>query len=186
MDALKGRGKDGLGGILLTTVEDFLRWGQSNSLWPLTFGLACCAIEMMSTQNSRFDLARFGSEVFRGSPRQADLMIVAGTVSKRMAPRVKTLYEQMADPKYVIAMGACTINGGPYQNTYSVVKGVDSIIPVDVHVPGCPPTPEALIQGIIKLQEKIRSRGGLPAGVEPLTRGGLERVGLNRKETKAQ
>lgn len=154
------RTKDGSGGIFLTTVDDFLRWAQSNSLWPLTFGLACCAIEMMSAQDSKYDLARFGSEVFRASPRQADLMIVAGTVCKRMAPRIKTLYEQMAEPKYVIAMGACPINGGPYQYTYSVVKGVDKIIPVDVHVPGCPPTPEALINGLMKLQQKIREKTG--------------------------
>jgi len=167
--------KDGLGTILLTRVEDFIYWSRSNSLWPLTFGLACCAIEMMSSQNSRFDLARFGSEVFRASPRQADLMIVSGTVCKRMAPRVKTLYEQMAEPKYVMAFGACTINGGPYQNTYSVVKGVDLIIPVDVYVPGCPPTPEALIEGLMKLQEKIRQREGRPRLI-PLRREELERT----------
>jgi len=157
--------KDGLGSIVMTTVEDFLRWGRSNSLWPLTFGLACCAIEMMSAQDSDYDMARFGSEIFRPTPRQADLMIVAGTVCKRMAPRIKTLFEQMAEPRYVIAMGACTINGGPYQYTYSVVHGVDKIIPVDVHVPGCPPTPEALLQGLIKLQRAIRSREGRPRPV---------------------
>lgn len=167
--------KDGSGGIFLTTVDKFLSWARSNSLWPLTFGLACCAIEMMSTQNSRFDLARFGSEVFRATPRQADLMIVSGTISKRMAPRVKTVYEQMADPKYVMAMGACTINGGPYQGSYSVVQGADLIVPVDVFVPGCPPTPEALIQGLMTLQEKIRHREGRDRGI-PGTRGELERA----------
>lgn len=156
---LAERAKDGRGGLLLMRLEGLLRWGRSNSLWPMTFGLACCALEMMATQASRFDMARFGSEVFRPSPRQADLMIVAGTVCKRMAPRIKTLYEQMAEPKYVIAMGACAINGGPYQKSYSVVKGVDLLIPVDVYVPGCPPTPEALIAGLIKLQEKIRGEG---------------------------
>lgn len=167
--------KDGSGSIILTRVEDFLRWGRSNSIWPLTFGLACCAIEMMATQGSRFDMARFGSEVFRATPRQADLMILAGTIVKRMAPRVKTLYEQMAEPKYVIAMGACTINGGPYQHSYSVVKGADLIIPVDVHIPGCPPSPEALLYGIIELQKKIREREGRPRPA-PLTPEELQRL----------
>lgn len=168
--------KDGVGGFVLTTVDRFLNWARSNSLWPLTFGLACCAIEMMTTQASRYDLARFGSEVFRATPRQADLLIVSGTISKRMAPRIKTVYEQMADPKYVIAMGACTINGGPYQHSYSVTKGADLIIPVDVYVPGCPPTPEALIHGLMALQQKIREREGSLRGA-PLSRQSLQAQG---------
>lgn len=145
-------------GLLLTVASKLINWGRSNSLWPFTFGLACCAIEMISVQGSHFDMSRFGSEVSRASPRQCDLMIVPGTVTKKMAPRIKILYEQMADPKYVIAMGACATNGGPYQNSYFVVKGVDKIIPVDVYIPGCPPRPEALMDGLQKLQQKIRDR----------------------------
>ncbi len=172
IDAL-AQEKGGLSGFALAKADEFLNWARSNSMWPLTFGLACCALEMMSCQDSRFDMARFGSEIFRPSPRQADLMIVAGTVTKRMAPRVKTIYDQMADPKYVIAMGACTINGGPYQTTYSVVKGVDLIVPVDVHCPGCPPTPNALLHALMTLQEKIRDREG-GYRVPPLVREELQ------------
>lgn len=147
----------GEGHILLTTVEELLNWARQGSLWPLTFGIACCAIEMMATAASRFDLDRFGAGAFRATPRQADLMIVAGTVTCKMASRIRRLYEQMAEPKYVIAMGACTIGGGPYfQWGYHVVKGVDFIVPVDVYIPGCPPRPEALLEGLMRLQEKIR------------------------------
>jgi NADH-quinone oxidoreductase subunit B len=142
--------------IFTTTADWLFNWARKSSPWPMTFGLACCAIEMMATGASRFDLDRLGAGVFRPSPRQSDVMIVAGTVTEKMAPRIKTLYEQMPDPKWVIAMGACAISGGPfYYDAYHVVKGVDLIIPVDVYVPGCPPTPEALIYGVLKLQEQI-------------------------------
>jgi NADH-quinone oxidoreductase subunit B len=141
-------------GILLTTVEKAVNWSRKSSLWPLGFGLACCAIEMMSTFASRYDLARFGMEIMRSSPRQADLMIVAGRVSVKMAPVIRQLYDQMPNPKYVISMGACASTGGVFNN-YAIVQGVDRILPVDVYVPGCPPRPEQLIDGILKLMEKI-------------------------------
>jgi NADH-quinone oxidoreductase subunit B len=144
-------------GIILTSVEKAVNWSRKSSLWPLGFGLACCAIEMMSTFASRYDLARFGMEVMRASPRQADLMIVAGRVSVKMAPVIRQLYDQMPNPKYVISMGACASTGGIFNN-YAVVQGVDRIIPVDVYVPGCPPRPEQLIDGILKLQAKIEKQ----------------------------
>ncbi|MGH3086960.1 MAG: NADH-quinone oxidoreductase subunit B [Rubrobacteraceae bacterium] len=141
--------------ILTTTTDKAFNWARKNSLWPLQFGLACCAIEMMSTGMAHNDLERFGSSPFMGSPRQADVMIVSGTVSTKMAERMTRLYEQMADPKWVIAMGACAISGGPFLDGYSVLMGADRVIPVDVYVPGCPPRPEALIFGIMTLQKKI-------------------------------
>jgi len=142
-------------GVILTTVEKAVNWARSSSVWPLGFGLACCAIEMMCTFASRYDLARFGMEVMRASPRQADLMIVAGRLSVRMAPVIKQLYEQMPNPKYVISMGACASSGGVFNN-YAVVQGVDKVVPVDIYIPGCPPRPEQLLDGIIKLHEKIK------------------------------
>ena len=140
--------------ILTTKVGKVIGWAQKNALWPATFGLACCAIEMMAMANSRWDAARFGAEVFRASPRQADLMIVSGRVSQKMAPVLKTIFDQMPEPKWVISMGACASCGGIFNN-YAIVQGVDRVVPVDVYVPGCPPGPEALLYGIIKLQEKI-------------------------------
>jgi len=142
--------------IFTTTADWLFNWARKSSPWPMTFGLACCAIEMMATGASRFDLDRLGAGVFRPSPRQSDVMIVAGTVTEKMAPRIQTLYAQMPEPKWVIAMGACAISGGPfYYDAYHVVKGVDCIVPVDVYVPGCPPTPEALIYGVLTLQAQI-------------------------------
>lgn len=143
------------GQVLMGVADFFLDWGRACSVWPMTFGLACCAIEMMATGASRFDIDRFGSGVFRPSPRQADVMIVAGTITYKMAERVRRLYEQMAAPKWVIAYGNCACSGGPF-NTYSVVQGMDEIAPVDVYIPGCPPRPEALLYGLMKLQEMIR------------------------------
>jgi len=145
--------------ILTTKVGKVIGWAQKNALWPATFGLACCAIEMMAMANSRWDAARFGAEVFRASPRQADLMIVSGRVSQKMAPVLKIIFDQMPEPKWVISMGACASCGGIFNN-YAIVQGVDRVVPVDVYVPGCPPGPEALLYGIIKLQEKIMNEAG--------------------------
>ncbi len=138
-------------------VDPIANWARSNSVWPLTFGTSCCAIEMMSVGMSAFDISRFGSEVFRATPRQADMIITAGTITRKMAPALITLYEQLPEPKYVMAMGACTITGGMFNDSYSVVQGVDRIIPVDVYLPGCPPRPEGILDALLKLQQKIRT-----------------------------
>ena len=141
--------------FITTSVDYVFNWARKSAIWPMTFGLACCAIEMIASSTSRFDIARFGAEVFRPSPRQSDLMIVAGTVTLKMGPVLKRIYDQMPDPKWVISMGACSSVGGPF-NTYSVLQGVDKIVPVDVYVSGCPPRPEALLYGLMRLQDKIR------------------------------
>jgi len=141
--------------VLVTTVDYVLDWARSRSIFPLMFGMACCAFEMITTATSRFDISRFGMDIFRCSPRQADLMIVAGTLTWKMAPAVKLVYDQMAEPKWVIAMGACAISGGTFRESYSVVPGINRIIPVDIYVPGCPPRPEGLIYGITKIHQKI-------------------------------
>ena len=145
-------------GVILSSLDWIYNWSQSNSVWPLQFGLACCAIEMIGTAGSRHDIARFGAEVFRPSPRQSDLMLVSGTVTKKMAPQVVRIYNQMPEPKYVIAMGACAISGGPFKQGYNVLKGIDRYIPVDVYLPGCPPRPEALLHALMTLQKKIKNQ----------------------------
>lgn len=153
MGVVEGRFNDN---VIVTSLDYFINWARLSSLWPMTFGLACCAIEMMATGASRYDWDRFGL-IPRATPRQSDLMIVAGTVTLKMATRVKKLFDQMAEPRYVISMGCCATSGGPYwQHGYHVLKGVDRVIPVDVYIPGCPPRPESLLEGVLKLQEKIR------------------------------
>ncbi len=158
--------------VWLGCLDDLINWGRSNSLWPLTFATSCCGIEFMAVGAARYDFARFGFEVARASPRQADLIMVAGTITHKMAPVLKRLYDQMADPKYVIAVGGCAISGGPFKKSYHVVNGVDRILPVDVYIPGCPPRPEALLYGMIQLQRKVK----------------LEKFfgGVNRKEDEPQ
>lgn len=142
--------------VLLGCLDDLINWGRSNSLWPLTFATSCCGIEFMAVGAARYDFARFGFEVARASPRQADMIMVAGTITHKMAPVLKRLYDQMADPKYVVAVGGCAISGGPFKKSYHVLNGVDKILPVDVYIPGCPPRPEALLYGMMQLQRKVK------------------------------
>jgi NADH-quinone oxidoreductase subunit B len=145
-------------GFVLASMDSLIRWAQGHSLWPVSFGLACCAVEMMHCAAARYDLARFGMEVFRPSPRQADLMIVAGTLTNKMAPALRKVYDQMPDPKWVVSMGSCANGGGYYHYSYSVVRGCDRIVPVDIYIPGCPPTAESLMYGLIQLQNKIKGK----------------------------
>jgi NADH-quinone oxidoreductase subunit B len=160
--------------VTITTIDRLYNWSRRSSIFPMVFGLACCAIEMICAAASRFDIARFGMEVFRATPRQSDLMIVSGTVTKKMVPQIVRLYNQMPEPRYVIAMGACASGGGPFKEGYNVVDGIDKFIPVDVYIPGCPPTPQALLHGLIKLQEKIDQQtiGSMPwyqkGGADPI------------------
>ena len=158
--------------VLVGCLDDLINWGRSNSLWPLTFATSCCGIEFMAVGAARYDFARFGFEVARASPRQADIIMVAGTITHKMAPVLKRLYDQMADPKYVVAVGGCAISGGPFKKSYHVLNGVDKILPVDVYIPGCPPRPEALLYGMMQLQRKVK----------------LEKFfgGVNRKEDKPE
>ena len=177
--------------VLITSLDKVYNWGRRNSVWPMVFGLACCAIEMICTAASRYDLARFGMEVFRATPRQSDLMILSGTVTKKIIPQIVLLYNQMPEPRYVLSMGACASGGGPFKEGYNVVDGVDKFIPVDVYVPGCPPTPQALINGLIALQEKIDQQSILtapwyrkdtPAEVVPIPVLGPDLVDLRQLE----
>ena len=161
---------EGGANVMLGCLDDLINWGRSNSLWPLTFATSCCGIEFMAVGAARYDFARFGFEVARASPRQADMIMVAGTITHKMAPVLKRLYDQMADPKYVVAVGGCAISGGPFKKSYHVLNGIDKILPVDVYIPGCPPRPEALLYGMMQLQRKVK----------------LEKFfgGVNRKEDK--
>lgn len=180
------------GNLFITSLDKIYNWSRRNSVWPMVFGLACCAIEMICTAASRYDLARFGMEVFRATPRQSDLMIISGTVTKKMVPTIVRLYNQMPEPRYVLSMGACASGGGPFKEGYNVVDGIDKFIPVDVYVPGCPPTPQALIHGLITLQEKIDQqsllnvpwyRKGTPAEFVPIPVLGPDLIDIRQLET---
>lgn len=171
--------------VIIGCLDDVIEWGRSNSLWPLTFATSCCGIEFMAVGAARYDFARFGFEVTRASPRQADFIMVAGTITYKMAPVLKRLYDQMADPKYVVATGGCAISGGPFKKSYHVVQGVDKILPVDVYIPGCPPRPEAMLYGLMQFQRKVKAQrflGGINKGISEKQYEKLMREETNRPE----
>lgn len=185
LEKLIAQMNEGRTNVVVASLDELIDWGRSNSLWPLTFATSCCGIEFMAVCAARYDIARFGFEVTRNSPRQADVILVSGTITNKMAPVLKRLYDQMADPKYVVATGGCAISGGPFKKSYHVVQGVDKILPVDVYIPGCPPRPEAMLYGLMQLQRKVKAQrflGGLNKGISEKEYERLMREETNRPE----